>query len=225
MAFEKNFYCTRCGARLSRQGAACSQCQFDLALDEPYGMTLAKGAGGIGWYEPADDTEFSRYQKNKRIYIIAFTSFLVLAIAAGLLLSGELTLDGEGFAVLTVLSLVFSLIARSAVRSTNRHGAEWRGTVIEKQGNCDSAYDHGQPVLLILSDEGEMIRLPLESQLQFDYYKIGDKIRLHNRPDLRAIEKFDKSKDEILFCPACAHINDTRDNFCRACGTPLVKSK
>lgn len=225
MAFEKIFYCTQCGARLPRQGSACNQCDFDLALDEPYGNVLAEGAAGIGWSESADDAKFSRYQKNSRIYILIFTICLILASIAGMILTGEVALEGEGLVVISVVSLLFLLIAWSSIGQTKRQGKEWYGTVIEKQGDSRSPYDHGEPTLVILSDEGETIRLPMRSPLQFDHYKVGDKIRRHNRPDLRAIEKFDKSQDEILFCPACAGLNDTRDNFCRACGTPLLKSQ
>lgn len=225
MAFEKTFYCTQCGTRLPRQRTACPHCHFDLALAEPYGATLAKGAAGIGWSQPADDAKFSRYQTRQRIYIIAFTSILILTIVTGMILSGEVALDREGFVVISVLSLLFLFIAWSAIRNTKRHGKEWSGTVVEKYGASTSNYDHGESALLILSDEGDTFRLPMESSIQFDYYGVGDKIRRHNRPDLRFLEKFDKSQDVILFCPACAHLNDTRDNFCRACGTPLVKSK
>ncbi|MFZ2258731.1 MAG: zinc ribbon domain-containing protein [Clostridiaceae bacterium] len=225
MAFEKTFYCTQCGTRLLQQGGPCSNCQFDLALDEPYGKTSAKGAAGIGWAQPADDSKYSRYQANQRVYIIVFTSGLILAIVAGMILSKQIALDREGFVVISVLSLLFFLIAWSAIRGTKRQGKEWSGIIIEKQGSINSNYDHGQPALVILSDEGTTFRLPMASSLEFDYYTVGDKIRHHNRPDLRFIEKFDKSQDEILFCPTCAYINDTRDNFCRACGTPLLKSK
>ena len=119
MAFEKTFYCTQCGTRLLQQGGPCSNCQFDLALDEPYGKTSAKGAAGIGWAQPADDSKYSRYQANQRVYIIVFTSGLILAIVAGMILSKQIALDREGFVVISVLSLLFflSLGAQFAVPS------------------------------------------------------------------------------------------------------------
>ncbi|MFP4462131.1 MAG: hypothetical protein ACLFQE_08030, partial [Thermotogota bacterium] len=55
----------------------------------------------------------------------------------------------------------------------------------------------------------------------YDYYKIGDKVRHHK--GLNTFEKYDKTGDEIIFCNACASLNDISDDVCHRCGVPLLK--
>ena len=62
-----------------------------------------------------------------------------------------------------------------------------------------------------------------DNPTQYAYYQIDDRLKNHQKKNLRALEKFDKSKDVILFCPSCAYMCDTRDNYCQACGSPLLK--
>jgi hypothetical protein len=55
----------------------------------------------------------------------------------------------------------------------------------------------------------------------FDYYRVGDRVRFHGR--LGTYEKFDKTGDDIIFCNACAYLNQITDEQCIKCGAPLLK--
>ena len=57
------------------------------------------------------------------------------------------------------------------------------------------------------------------------YFNIGDYVHCHHRKYLKYIEKYDKSKDLKLFCAACGHYNDVRDNYCEACDAPMLKGQ
>jgi hypothetical protein len=222
MTIEMTFFCTQCGTKLSGK-KPCRNCGFDIHSDMPYGDISPIGAGGYGFSDAVDDPRYAGYQGNKRKYIILFALILIIVIPAFLLLSGDLILDTEGITVIAVVSIMFILIAISAIRSTKRRGLEWTGSVVDKRligGKING------PRIIVKRDNGKMIEIPFKDNLvQYEYYKIGDVIKQHNKPNLRSLEKLDKRSDEILFCPSCAYLCDTRDNYCQACGSPLLKGK
>ena len=222
MAFEKTFFCTQCGTRLSGKKKACRSCGFDITSEKPYGDRSPLGAGGTGWSDAVNDYRFAGYQGNRRTYITIFTLLLVIAIPAFLLLSGDLGLDSEGITVIAVLSVMFLLIALYSMRNTRKKGEEWTGTVEDKR----DYYRSQSNVVLVKLDNGKMVELPMaEDLVKYDYFKVGDRLKKHNRPNLRAIEKLDKSRHEALFCPSCGYMCDTRDDYCRSCGSPLLKGR
>jgi rubrerythrin len=222
MAFEKTFFCTQCGTRLSGKKKVCRSCGFDITTDKPYGDRSPLGAGGTGWSDAVSDYRFAGYQGNRRTYITIFTLLLVIAIPTFLLLSGDLGMDKEGITVIAVLSAMFLLIALYSIRNTRKKGLEWTGTVEDKR----DYYKSQSNVIIVRLDNGKMVELPMaDDPVKYDYFKVGDRLKKHNRPNLRTIEKFDKTRDEVLFCPSCAYMCDTRDDYCGICGSPLLKGR
>jgi len=222
MAFEKTFFCTQCGSRLSGKKKVCRSCGFDITTDKPYGDRSPLGAGGTGWSDAVNDYRFAGYQGNRRTYITIFTLLLVIAIPTFLLLSGDLGLDKEGITVIAILSAMFLLIALYSIRNTRKKGLEWTGTVEDKR----DYYGSQSNVILVKLDNGKMVELPMaDDPVKYEYFKVGDRLKKHNRPNLRTIEKFDKTRDEVLFCPSCAYMCDTRDDYCGSCGSPLLKGR
>lgn len=225
MAFEKIFFCTQCGTRLSGK-KKCKNCGFDITSEKPYSNLSPLKAGGKGWSDAVNDYRFAGYQSNRRTYITIFTFLLVAAILCFLLLSGDLALDREGITVIAVLSAMFIFIALYSMRNTKKKGEEWIGTVEDKRSYYNKKNSHQNNVIIVRLDNGKLVELPMGDNLVlYDYFNIGDKLKKHNKPNLRALEKYDKSGDEVLFCPSCATLNDTRDNFCKACGSPLLKGR
>jgi len=55
----------------------------------------------------------------------------------------------------------------------------------------------------------------------YNYYQTGDRVRHHG--GLNSFEKYDKSQDDIVFCNACASLNDINDEYCFRCNCPLLK--
>ena len=222
MAFEKIFYCPRCGAWLGRNGRSCSKCGFNGEGPEPYGGRPALGAGGEGWSERTGDPRFAGYQKSRRLYILLFTLGLFILVPVLLLALGQLSLDGEGLAVVAVLAVMFLLIGLSSLRGARRKEEEWEGTVEEKL----PWFNREANVVTIRLDDGRRMKLSFpENPLLYDYYKVGDRVRAHRKRNLRALEKYDKRGDEILFCPSCGSVSDARADYCAACGSPLLKGK
>lgn len=225
MAFEKTFFCTQCGTRLSAK-KKCKSCGFDITSEKPYGSRSRLSAGGKGWSEVVNDAKFAGYQSNRRTYITLFTLLLVAAILAFLLLSGDLVPDKEGITVIAVLSAMFLFLALYSMRNTRKKGEEWIGTVEDKRSDHNKKYSHHNDAIIVRLENGKLVELPMgDNSALYDYFNIGDKLKLHNKPNLRALEKYDKRGDEVLFCPTCATLNDSRDNFCKACGSPLLKGR
>ncbi|MDW7669506.1 MAG: hypothetical protein SCJ93_11835 [Bacillota bacterium] len=57
-----------------------------------------------------------------------------------------------------------------------------------------------------------MPKFVIDMLLKYNYYQTGDKVRHH--AELNTLEKYDKSKDKIIFCNACAYLNDIEDEYC-----------
>ncbi len=55
----------------------------------------------------------------------------------------------------------------------------------------------------------------------YNYYRIGDRVRHH--AGLNSYEKYDKTRDSIIFCAACATLCDIGDDVCYRCKCPLLK--
>lgn len=221
MTIEKTFFCPNCGTRLSGK-KACRNCGFDVYSDEPYGATSAKGAGGFGWSDAINDPRFAGYQGNKRKYIGLFTVILVFIIFGFLLLTGDLSLDGEGITVIIVISTMFVLIALYAMLGTKRKGHEWMGKVEDKHLEDGAQF---RSHIVFKRDDGSKHTVIFDDRIHYDTYAIGDVVKQHNKPNLRFLEKQDKRNDVTLFCPSCGYLNDARANFCQACGSPLLKGK
>jgi hypothetical protein len=76
--------------------------------------------------------------------------------------------------------------------------------------------------VVIKKDDGKTYTQSSEDDdTVFNYYQIGDKMRHHG--GLNTFEKYDKSNDEIIFCNACAYLNDIKDDYCVKCKCPLLK--
>ena len=221
MTIQKTFFCPQCGTRLSGK-KACQNCGFDVYDEHAYEGISAIGAGGVGWSDRVDDPRFVGYQSKKRTYMGLFTITLVLAIVAFLLLSGDLSLDGEGMIVIFVVSGMFTLIALTSILGTRRKGKEWTAKVVDKHLEDGKGF---RSHITFQSDKDAKHTLIYDDRVHYDYYAIGDVVKQHNKPNLRTLEKYDKRKDEILFCPSCAYLCDARDHYCQACGSPLLKGK
>ena len=225
MAFEKRFFCNQCGARLPRSESSCPRCGFDFMAVEPFGNEKQLGAGGIGWSDRVSDHRFTIYQKNRRNYILLFTVLLITVISIFLFSSGDLSFNQEGLFVILFLVLLFSSIAVYAFRNTKKFGSDWTGTIVEKKGDPNKKYQNQIMQLTIRLESGELIQHPISCATVFESLQVGDQVRNHQNPNLRFLEKFDKSSDLFLYCPSCATENDARANYCHACGSPLLIGK
>ena len=103
----------------------------------------------------------------------------------------------------------------------------WDGVVSEKyvtpkKRKRDGYREHLEYTVAIKSQTGETVTLTAEDDdTCFHYYQIGDRVRHHK--GLNSFEKYDKSQDTIVFCSACASLNEIQAERCFRCGCPLLK--
>jgi hypothetical protein len=111
----------------------------------------------------------------------------------------------------------------------------WDGVVTDKtigkknrkqsSGSGDEDYYihyYTEYAVIIQADNGRLYRMTSEDDdTLFNYYQIGDRVRHH--AGLNSYEKFDKSKDGIIFCNACGTLCSITEDICFRCQCPLLK--
>lgn len=55
----------------------------------------------------------------------------------------------------------------------------------------------------------------------YDYLSVGDRVRYH--PAFGTYEKYDKSKDRIIYCNVCSMMNPIKNERCKRCNNLLFK--
>jgi hypothetical protein len=121
------------------------------------------------------------------------------------------------------------LIALFQIAGRNR-SKTWDGTVVDKKIRTRRRHDKYQNRWLdyieskvsIQADNGKMHTIGADDDdTLYNYYKIGDRVRHHK--GINTYEKQDKSGDSIIFCNACATLNDINEDYCFRCNCPLLK--
>ena len=105
----------------------------------------------------------------------------------------------------------------------------WDGKIVDKKienkrrrsKDDESWIDYTRYTVCIRSDKGKIHTTSAEDDdTKYNYYKIGDRVRHHK--GLNTYEKEDKSGDTIIFCNACASLNDIHEQYCFRCKCPLL---
>lgn len=176
----------------------------------------------MAYSERINDPAFERYLKNTSNYRLQFSFLLAFAAIAGFFLYGHFgdDLDNpEALYIGLVIGGMFVLIGFFSALSVKPE-KNWDGVVSGKK----IRQVKGKLEYMVMITDGNEHTHEIKSDNDptlYDYYHEGEKVRFHGR--LHSFEKFDKSKDEIIFCNACSFMHDIRDDFCRNCGCPLLK--
>lgn len=193
----------------------------------------------IGYSERISDPAFAEYLKQSKRWSLIFSLLLAVIAVAGFFIYGETSADmdnpealyiGLGIGSMFVAIAIFQALSRKKSKT-------WDGTVVDKKiekkrrkkyiagSAVDKDYYWEDYVLYtvdIRSDSGKIHTISAENDdTQYNYYQIGDKVRRH--AGLNSFEKYDKSEDTIIFCNACASLNDIEDDYCHRCQCPLLK--
>lgn len=189
----------------------------------------------IGYSNKINDPAFAKYIKNSNRYAGIFGVFLALAAVIGFTIAGEVSNDLENPEALLygcIIGGMFLLITFFSILGKKR-SKTWDGIVIDKKiekkqrkvnSNSEDAYTETYMLytVLIRSDEGKKHEIHVENDdTLYNYYHINDKVRHHK--GLNSYEKYDKSKDTVIFCNACATRHSIQEEYCRRCKCPLLK--
>lgn len=228
--------CSACRATLSENDRFCPQCGAETMPDSEY-REAEKELGRIGYSEKINDPAFARYIKNSGRWSFLFAAILSAAVIIGFLIYGETGGEMEtsqALRIAFVISGMFFAIALLQLLSRKRQRT-WDGVVVGKtvqkksrrvsNGQDKSDYYirlYTEYCVTIRDDKGKEHVLSAEDDdTVYHYYKIGDRVRHH--AGLNSFEKYDKSRDSIVFCNACATLCSIEDEQCFRCGCPLLK--
>jgi hypothetical protein len=180
------------------------------------------------------DPSFTKYIKNTNQWAAIFAVILATAAIVGFYIYGETSAEAENPEALFIGMGVGGMFLLIALYSTlqRKRSKTWDGTVVDKKikkksknvgsGEDDHWVSYLEYTVVIRSDTGKTVKLTAEDDnTKYNYYKVGDKVRHHK--GLNTFEKFDKTGDSIIFCNACASLNDIQDDVCFRCKCPLLK--
>ena len=175
----------------------------------------------MAYSEKINDPSFDKYLKNTKNYKFIFSFALTFIAIVGFFLYGEFGDDMDNPEALYVglgIGGMFFLIGLYSALS-GRKEPTWDGMVVEKK----ILNKKGKRVFTVYIEKENLQRHEIASEdddTLYNYYKIGEKVRYHGK--LRTFEKFDKSKDDIIFCNACAFMNYKDAEVCDNCKCVLL---
>lgn len=228
--------CPYCGADSSKNVRFCTACGKALPESPIEELENQPPAGNnpIGFSPRINDPAFARYIKNTRRWSYIFASILAVIVIGGFYYYGETSDEMNNPEALYIgLGLGVMFLGIALLQSIGRkRSTTWDGQVVDKQTqkkrrrrqSGDDYYweSYRLYTVFIRRDSGKMETINIENDdTIFNYYKIGDRVRHHGQ--LNSFEKYDKSKDSIIFCNACASLNDINNDTCFRCHCPLLK--
>jgi hypothetical protein len=189
----------------------------------------------MGYSKLINDKRFENYIKSKKKYNIIFALILSFIVIIGFYINGENNPDmnnPESLYIGLVISAIFISIGIYATIGINLTKT-WDGVVIDKTKQKKKK-DIGNPgehlykdvieykVIIKRNDNGKLYDIAsYDDDTLYNYYNINDKVRHHKK--LNSYEKYDKSKDTIIFCNACGSLEDIKSDTCSKCHCPLLK--
>ncbi len=234
--------CTACSAKLPEGAEFCIGCGKAVNLRTPQPMEVSQaassappqdGAGMVGFSDKCNSPEIlAAAQKNKKssigcMWILVFVPLIGFPVA-GLLMDdfpfGESLVIGVGIA------LVMLIINLLALRRTNQ--PMWEGVVVNKYskeksehrgGEDDNYRTYTEYTTIINTDAGKKKTIVEKDsgRHMYDYLSVGDRVRFH--PRFGTYEKYDKSKDRIIYCNVCSMMNPIQNDRCKRCNNLLFK--
>ncbi len=234
--------CTACGAKLPEGAEFCIGCGAAVSPAVPQPMEPSRaaaparsqgGTGLVGFSDRYNCPEIlTAAQKNKKssigcMWILVFVPLIGFPIA-GLLMKdfpfGESLVIGIGIALFVLL------VNLLALRKTRQ--PMWEGVVVNKYskeksehrgGEDDNYRTYTEYTTVINTDAGKKKTIVEKDsgRHMYDYLSVGDRLRFH--PRFGTYEKFDKSKDRIIYCNVCSMMNPIQNDCCKRCNNLLFK--
>ena len=234
--------CAACGAKLQEGAEFCIGCGAAVSPAVPQPMEPSRAAaparsqGGMGLVGFSDKYNcpeiLAAAQKNKK-FSIGCMWILVFVPLIGFPIAGLLMEDfpfGESLVIGIGIALVMLVVNLLALRKTRQ--PMWEGVVVNKYGKEKSEHRGGEDdnyrtyteyTTIINTDAGKK-RTIVEKDSgrhMYDYLSVGDRVRFH--PRFGTYEKYDKSKDRIIYCNVCSMMNPIQNDRCKRCNNLLFK--
>ena len=216
-------FCHHCGQKQPDSSQFCHHCGTALGNGPP--------SAKIGYSARITDPRFAKYVKESNQYAAIFSGALAVIAVVGFYIYGETSREMENPEALYIglaIGSMFLAIAAGQIIKRNR-SKTWDGIVINKTIEQRTRKRNRRQVEYTLftvfverdSDKKVYVIAVEDDDTIYGYYQIGDKVRHHG--GLGTFEKYDKSKDTIIFCNACSTLHDIQDDQCFRCHRPLLK--
>ncbi len=231
--------CSACGTALPDGSAFCANCGAAVSAAAPApaasppptkGNTIGPmgGASLVGFSDVYYSPEIQEIVRKK----LKMSGKLILAVlilpniifpVASLIIDDYPMRDAVFYGVgLSVVLTLFYLIFHTRLRKPI-----WEGQVIKKGKDYRHRHkdsDSTVPVYttVIRRDSGKKETLTeWEREVWYSYFSAGDRIRYY--PALESYEKYDKSRDRVIYCNVCLTMNPIHSSHCKQCNKPLFK--
>ncbi len=220
-------FCVNCGAAVSAAVSAPVP-QLEADYSEAPAVNGSGRAGSVGfsdvYYSPEIQEEVRKKLKMSAGLILAVLILPNIIFPAASLIRDDYPMRdalfyGVGLSViLTVFYLTFRLSLRKPI---------WEGQVVKKETKYKYKHkddDTTVPVFIttFIQDSGKKKTLTeWEQECWYSYFSVGGRVRYY--PALGTYEKYDKSKDRIIYCNFCMMMNQINNEHCKRCNKPLFK--
>lgn len=221
-------FCIGCGKAVSRTGP-----EAEIPTQGTPSPPIQGGTGLVGFSDRCHSPEIlAAADKNKKfsigcMWILVFVPLMGFPVA-GLLMDdfpfGEALVIGVGIAL---IMLVVNLLALQRTKKPM-----WEGVVVNKYskeksehrgGKDDNWRTYTEYTTVINTDAGKKKTIVEKDsgRHMYDYLSVGDRVRFH--PKFGTYEKYDKSKDRIIYCNLCSMMNPIQNDRCKRCNNLLFK--
>jgi ribosomal protein L40E len=184
----------------------------------------------VGWSEYCNHPEILAAAKKNKKSAVGCMWALVLLFPIGFLVASFFVDDlPRNEAIIIGVGLGLLMLVINLIRIKDMKKPVWEGVVTEKfhkdktkYDNDDNSTSYRQYTLVIRTTTGKKKSIVNNDRREmYDYFEIGDRVRYH--PAFSTYEKYDKSKDRIIYCNVCSMMNPIVNDRCQRCNNLLFK--
>ena len=234
--------CTACGATLPEGTEFCigygkavnPAVQESMEPSQAATSSSPDSDGGlVGFSNRCNSPEILAAAQINKKSSLGCMGILVFVPLLGFPIAGMLMDDfpfGESLVIGVGIALIMLVINLLALRKTKQ--PMWEGVVVnqyskeksEHRGGEDDNYrTYTEYTTIINTDAGKKKTIVEKDsgRHMYDYLSVGDRVRFH--PKFGTYEKYDKSKDRIIYCNVCSMMNPIQNDRCKRCNNLLFK--
>jgi hypothetical protein len=184
-----------------------------------------------GFSPKINDPAFATYQKKAIIWSFLFASILAVIAIIAFPIYGKVSEDIEWPFSLYYGMGIGGMFVAIALLQTLRKKLDhtWDGVVVFKdsyqvknRSRSGRVSYHMVYVMKVRKDNGgTKTHRWRNTPGVYQYYQVNDQVRHHK--GFSYYEKYDKSKDKQILCPACQSFQDISNDNCKKCKCPLLK--
>lgn len=234
-------FCTNCGKKLPDHAKFCDSCGCPVESEAVRPSQDFGNGQLIGFSQRYQDPEILHaIEKEKKSnmgclwsftaapFVIFFLMSLVEYITSDVPMNGGLFVGALLSGILVVIAAIVTLVKKILPDKPM-----WDGVVVDKKKASrpdhkknkrepDRAHFYTEYTLVIRKENGKKQKLTnRDNSEQYYHFQVGDRVRWH--PNLSYLEKYDKSRDNYIFCAVCGKKNHIKNDRCEHCNAPLFK--